>query len=462
MPMSTRPARIDVIDDDRVTCEVLCEVLAQEGFDAGFALSGESALDRFRTSRPDVIISDVRMKGGLDGLAILARVRAEHPSVPVILITAFGSVETAIRAVRDGAFDYISKPFDFAALIATVRRALANQAAVTVPDGLSDEPETDLARPMLGRSAAMLEVYKMVARVADANTALVITGQSGTGKELVAQAIHRHGARHAQPFVAVNCGALTETLLESELFGHVKGSFTGAVANRRGLFEQAGEGTVFLDEVAETSPALQVKLLRVLQERELVPVGGSTPVLVRARVIAATNTDLEQLARAGAFRRDLLYRLNVINIHLPPLRDRREDIPLLAAHFIRKYTPPGAASPSISERAMQVLVDCPWTGNVRELENTIERAMTLSRGGVITEEDFPAHVRHAELPQLSVAAPFDPLRFFSGLPTIDEMERRYLIHVLKAAGDNRKEAARILGINRRTLYRMAARFHLDL
>src|SRR5437867_5067748 len=310
-PLS-RP-RITIVDDDLVTCELLCEVFTQEGFVTGFAQSEESALAVINVTHPDVIVSDIRMKSNADGCSLLAPVRRAHPSTPLVLITAFGSVETAIRAVQEGAFEYISKPFDIASLVSTVRRALAIQAPEppAQAEQTEDLPE-DLTRHIVGRSRAILEVYKMVARVADSSASLVITGESGTGKELVARAIHQYGARHSQPFVAVNCGALTETLLESELFGHVRGSFTGAIANRRGVFEQAGAGTVFLDEIGETSPGLQVKLLRVLQERELVPVGGSETVKINARVIAASNSDLEKRCAEGGFRRDLLYRLNVI------------------------------------------------------------------------------------------------------------------------------------------------------
>ena len=458
--MACERPRITVVDDDLVTCELLCEVFSQEGFAVAFAQSGQAALDAVASIRPDVIVSDIRMKGGLDGLALLQRLRRDHPEIPVVLITAFGSIETAIRAVKDGAFDYISKPFDLAALVGTVRRALAIPPSAAPP--MSDDEPVDVARQIIGRSPAMLEVYKMVARVADANAAILITGDSGTGKELVARAIHRNGVRHLQPFVAVNCGALTETLLESELFGHVRGAFTGAIANRRGLFEQAGEGTVFLDEISETSAALQVKLLRVLQERQVTPVGGERAIGVRARVIAASNTDLERLTRAGGFRRDLWYRLNVINIHLPPLHERSEDIPLLAAHFLHKYSQVGSPVPTLSDGAVAVLGAYLWPGNVRELENTILRAVTLSRGAVITEEDLPRHVRHEQAagsPPLEAA---DPAVLFAGLPTISEVERRYLTHVLQAAGVNRKRASEFLGINRRTLYRMAVRFGLEL
>jgi transcriptional regulator with PAS, ATPase and Fis domain len=263
--------------------------------------------------------------------------------------------------------------------------------------------------------------------------------------------------------VAVNCGALTETLLESELFGHVKGSFTGAIGNKRGIFAQAGEGTVLLDEVSETSPALQVKLLRVLQEREVVPVGGSEVIQVRARVIAASNSDLDKLSAAGAFRRDLLYRLNVIQLHLPPLRNRRDYIPLLVAHFVLKHSLKGQPPSTIDEEAMSQICAYSWPGNVRELENVIERAITLSQGGRITSDDLPPRIRleHAGngTPPLS-ADDLDDL--FSGLPSLDELERRYILHVLDATGNNRKRAAEILGINRKTLYRMAARFEIDL
>ena len=327
--MSREASRVMIVDDDPITCELLGEVFAREGFAFRAAQSTEAALTALHSEETDVLLSDIRMKTKVDGLLLLNQVRRDFPALPVILMTAFGSLDTAVRAVREGAFDYISKPFDIETVVATVHRALAAQ----LPKGDNSSPqaaeEEALASGLVGRNAAMLEIYKMIARVSDASAAVLITGESGTGKELVAHAIHAHGPRQKAPFVAINCGALTETLLESELFGHVKGSFTGAVVNKRGIFEQASEGTVFLDEISETSPALQVKLLRVLQEKEVLPVGGSSVVKVRARVIAASNTDLETASTEGRFRRDLLYRLNVINLHLPPLRARRDDIPLL-------------------------------------------------------------------------------------------------------------------------------------
>jgi DNA-binding NtrC family response regulator len=464
--MSRETPSILIVDDDTVTCELLCEVFTREGFAARFTHSGESALAAVRNDHLDILVSDIRMKTRLDGLALLDRVRRERPLLPVILMTAFGSLETAIKAVKEGAFDYISKPFDIETIVATVQRALALRSPGR-RDGADERGgEEEIASGLVGRNPAMLEIYKMIARVSDSRAAVLITGESGTGKELVARAVHAHGLRCGSPFVAINCGALTETLLESELFGHVKGAFTGAIANKRGIFEQAGEGTVFLDEISETSAALQVKLLRALQEREVVPVGGAAPVKVQARMIAASNSDLEKLCDEGQFRRDLFYRLNVINIHLPPLRERRDDIPLLVRRLLRKHTPQEQTPLVVDERALHSLTSYSWPGNVRELENVIERAITLNGSGRITPEDLPPKVcgYGAE----SVAAKAGPpaiddlAALFAGLPTIDEIERRYMQYVLEATGDNRKRAAEILGINRRTLYRMAERFQIEL
>src|SRR5689334_12044404 len=456
--MSPKIPQILTVDDDAVTCELLCEVFTREGFDATFAKSGEDALVEVARHRPDLLLSDIRMKTRLDGLSLLEIIRREYPTTPVVLMTAFGSMETAVRAVKEGAFDYISKPFNIDELVAIVRRALANKNGKELASTLE---EADWNSGLVGRTPTMLEVYKLAARVSDSRAAVLVTGESGTGKELVARAIHNHGSRSAAPFVAVNCGALTETLLESELFGHVKGSFTGAIANKRGIFEQAGDGTVFLDEISETSPSLQVKLLRVLQEREVVPVGGAEPIKVGARVIAASNSDLEKLSASGAFRGDLLYRLNVIQLHLPPLRQRRDDIPLLVAHFLRKHAPGPSIALGPDEKTMQSLTAYSWPGNVRELENVIERAITLNQGGVITSEDLPARIRLQPSPETPPLSADDLEDLFSGLPNLDEIERRYILHVLDATGNNRKRTAEILGINRKTLYRMAARFQIE-
>ncbi len=457
--MSPKAPRLLIVDDDPVTCELLCEVFTGEGFVTRFTQSGEAALDSLASEPVEVLVSDIRMKTRFDGLALLEQVRLDYPHLPVVLMTAFGSVETAVRAVRQGAFDYISKPFEIDALVVTVRRALASRSIVQ-PQPVTDDDEQPPPR-LIGHTPAMLEVYKMIARVADSPAAILITGESGTGKELVARAIHVHGEKSAAPFVAINCGALTETLLETELFGHVKGSFTGAIANKQGIFEQAGEGTVFLDEVSEMSMGLQVKLLRVLQEREIVPVGGSSPVRVQARVIAASNRDPDALMSSDSFRQDLLYRLNVINIHLPPLRERRDDIPLLITHFLRKHSTGCPPYPQLDQQASAYLNSYPWPGNVRELENAIEHAVTLNQTGPITTVDLPAKICSKE-PVAGPGLAVDNLApLFAGLPSVAEMERRYLLHVLEATGGNRKRSAEILGINRKTLYRMAARFGID-
>jgi len=454
--MPRKVPHILTVDDDIVTCDLLCEVFTREGFEAVCEHSGEAALATIAERQPDLLLSDIRMKTRLDGLSLLEIVRRDYPTIPVVLMTAFGSIETAVRALKEGAFEYISKPFNIDELVAIVKRALANGSNKKAAATLEDDVRTS---GLIGRSPAMLEVYKMIARVADSRAAVLVTGESGTGKELVARALHNHSSRCTAPFVAVNCGALTETLLESELFGHVKGSFTGAIANKRGIFEQAEEGTVFLDEISETSGALQVKLLRVLQEKEVVPVGGTTPITVRARVIAASNNDLDTLSTSGTFRRDLLYRLNVLQLHLPPLRRRTDDIPLLVAHFLRKLAPPDQPPITIDEAAIKTLTEYPWPGNVRELENVIERAVTLSQGDRITVADLPfGNDSSTKTPPLSAD---DLAQIFAGLPSLDEIERRYILHVLEATGSNRKRTAEILGINRKTLYRMAARYEID-
>jgi DNA-binding NtrC family response regulator len=458
----TRAKTILIVDDDSVTCDLLCEVFEREGFEANSAQSGEAALSMLKTLEVDVLVSDIRMKTKLDGLSLLDHVRRDHSTIPVVLMTAFGSIETAIRAVKHGAFEYLSKPFDIDKMVATVERAVASRSA---PSPGSSDHETDVFETgsvLVGRSPAMLEIYKIIARVSDSSASVLITGESGTGKELISRAIHTHGNRQHAPFVAVNCGALTETLLESELFGHVKGAFTGAISNKRGLFEQAGDGTLFLDEISETSSGLQIKLLRVLQEREVVPVGGDIATRVGARVIAASNNDIELLSTTGAFRLDLFYRLNVIHIHVPALRDRTDDIPLLAKHLVRKHTAPGQVEATITDEVFRKLVEYSWPGNVRELENVIERAITLTQTARLTVTDLPARVSQNQTPFPVIVQKDELAKLFDGLPSVDELERRYLLHVLEATGGNRKRAAEIMGINRRTLYRMAERLQQEI
>jgi DNA-binding NtrC family response regulator len=352
--------------------------------------------------------------------------------------------------VREGAFDFVSKPFNITELKSLVDRAL--QKATKPPQAAVVRDAMPPA--LLGRTPAMTAVYKQIAHAAAADAPVLIIGESGTGKELVARAVHQHGNRSLRPFVPINCGALTETLLESELFGHVKGSFTGAVSDNKGVFQTAHTGTVFLDEVGEMTPALQVKLLRVLQEGEVRPVGSSRPNKVDVRIVAATNVDVEKAVAEGKFRQDLYYRLGVVVINLPPLRERREDIPLLVERFVRAASSKAGKHVELSDSALEALATYHWPGNVRELENMIERLVVFSRTTNIQVSDLP--------PTVTPRAPALEKRLFDDLPTLEEIERRYLVHVLEQVGGNRTRAAEVMGIDRRTLYRMAERFGIPL
>src|SRR5437667_1124806 len=444
-----------VVDDDLETRELLREVLSEEGYKVTTSGSGEEALEIGKQELFDVIISDMKLGPELSGLDVLRTYKAIQPESEVILITAFGSMETAIEAVKAGAFDYLSKPFKIDEVLLQVERALASRDLVRENRSLRRRLDTEeQLSSLVGRSPAMLEVYKKIAMVSDSRSNVLIYGESGTGKELVARAIHQNGPRAARRFLAVNCGAFTESLLESELFGHARGSFTGAVADKRGLFEEADGGTVFLDEVSEMSPALQVKLLRTIEEQEVRRVGSNENIKIDVRIVAAGNRNLGELVGKGAFREDLYYRLRVIEIVLPPLRERTEDIPLLVEHALRKFGKERGGSYSLKPRALSALIGYPWPGNVRELENMLEAAVALNRTGVITLEDLPDIIRA----QACAGERFENL--YADLPSLDELEKRYLAHVLKMTGDNKARSAEILGINRKTLYRMAARFKL--
>ena len=453
--------RILVIDDDPETCDFLREIFEEQGWRVVAALNADDALAAVKAEVYDLIVSDINLNDKLNGVELLKNFRKLSPTSQVILISGFGTLETAIEAVREGAFDFISKPFNVQEIISTARRALdiATEQERVETDALKELSSRYASSGLVGHSRQMIELYMEIARVAAYRSTVLIIGESGTGKELVARAIHTNSPRATRPFIAVNCGALTETLLEAELFGHTRGSFTGAVADKKGLFEEAEGGTIFLDEIGETSPALQVKLLRVLQEGEMRRVGSTKAQRVDVRVIAATNRNLEDEVKAGRFREDLYYRLSVITLKVPPLRERREDITLLAHHFLRRASEETNKRITLSERALSVLKDYEWSGNVRELENTIEHAVLHTRGQVITEEDLPLRLRAAK-PTANAAVSESQL--FVGLPSLDELERRYLMYVLEAAGGNRTRAAEILKIDRRTLYRMAERFGLKL
>ena len=457
--MAKAGKQILVIDDDLDTCNFLREVFEEEGWRVGLAQDVDAALAAVRAASYDLIVSDINLNDRMNGLALLKEIRALSPSSQVILISGFGTLETAIESVREGAFDFISKPFNVQEIIATARRALAVESEQERKDA---DPGGALstsyaASGLVGHSRQMIELYKEIARVAAHRSTVLLIGESGTGKELIARAIHANSPRAAAPFVPVNCGALTETLLEAELFGHTKGSFTGAVADKKGLFEEAEGGTIFLDEIGETSPALQVKLLRVLQEGEVRRVGASRSLKTDVRVIAATNRDLEAEVAAGRFREDLYYRLSVITLKAPPLRERREDIPLLSLHFLRRTCEETGKRVKLSEEALATLRTYDWSGNVRELENCIEHAVLHSRGPTIAPDDLPARVRAIKPVERSLDE-----RLFDGLPPLEEVERRYLLHVLEAVGGNRTRAAEVMQIDRRTLYRMADRYGIRL
>ncbi len=449
------PVRVLVVDDDEITCNLLEEVLSKEGYAVHKALDGRQAIERGEKQTYDVVLSDVKMID-VDGMEVLRAYRQRSPETVIIMMTAFGSIETAIRAIKEGAYDYVSKPFKLDEIKLTLQRALEQRRLVEENTHYRQELITKYKlENIVGRSPRMLQVYKTIARVAESRSTVLVTGESGTGKELIARAIHFNSPRAARPFVAVDCSSLAETLLESELFGHVRGAFTGAVTTKKGLFEEADRGTCFLDEVGNISPAMQAKLLRVLQEHEIKRVGGTETIKIDVRIVAATNQNLEILVAEKKFREDLFYRLNVVSIHLPSLRERPEDVSLLADHFLRKYASQNKKPVlRISPEAMDLLVRYQWPGNVRELENVMERAATLSGTNLILPEDLPRRL-HVEPARMSL----------SSLPSrmpLSELEKLYIQKVLEETGGNKKKAAEILGIDRRTLYRMATRLGLTI
>ena len=448
--MTNLPSRILVLDDDPGTCRFMQELLTKPGREIETSLDPEQALSRVRLKPFDLVISDLKLNARLDGIDVLRSVRELTPGTPVIIVTGFGELEKAVEAVREGAFDFVSKPFNITELKGLVERALQKAPEAAPPTAVRDT----MPPALLGRTPVMTGVYKQIAHAASADAPVLIIGESGTGKELVARAIHQHSNRSSRPFVPINCGALTETLLESELFGHTKGSFTGAVSDTKGVFQTAHTGTVFLDEVGEMSPGLQVKLLRVLQEGEVRPVGSSRAIRTDVRILAATNVDVERAVAEGKFRQDLFFRLGVVIITLPPLRDRREDIPLLIERFMKVASAKAGKQVELTPAAVESLSSYPWPGNVRELENMVERLVVFSRGSRIDVGDLP--------PTVTPRAPALERRMFDDLPTLEEIERRYLLHVLEQVGNNRTRAAEVMGIDRRTLYRMAERFGIPL
>ena len=450
-------ANLLIVDDELGMRQFLTHLFQREGHTVRVAENGRQAMTLLHESPADVLLSDVRMPD-MGGIDLLRAAREFRPEVEVIMMTAFANVETAREAFLLGAYDFVQKPFDNDLLKETVARALAKISLVKEKEALVEENKALIQGQrsrgklgnIIGRSQRMMALYQMIETVAQVQSTVLVTGESGTGKELVARAIHDLGPRAERPFVSVNCGAFTETLLESELFGYVKGSFTGANSNRKGLFEAANSGTIFLDEIGEMSPAMQVKLLRVLQERKVRPVGATEELLVDTRVIAATNRDLGSMVANATFREDLYYRISVIPIELPPLRERAEDISELANHFLSKFCAPTGRMLSVSESAMQLLERYSWPGNVRELEHTIERAVALENTSSIQPERLPEKISNYNPYRVAEAMEF-PDEGINLTAHLDQLEKTYVVEALRRTSGNQTNAAEILRLSVRSL-----------
>jgi DNA-binding NtrC family response regulator len=446
--METTANQVLIVDDEPEMCSLLSDILKDEGCAVDVAYSGEQSLAKMEEQDFAVVISDLNMKG-MPGLTLLKEIKRLHPETNVIIMTAFGSIESAIEAMKQGAYDYVMKPVKSEEIALTTQKAVREASLRRELLWLRRAVEKEYSfNQILGKSKPMQAVFELIRRITPSPSSVLITGESGTGKELVARAIHYNSPRAQGPFIPVNCAAIPENLLESEMFGHMKGSFTDAKADRRGLFEEAQGGTLFLDEISELPLSLQAKLLRVLQEREIRRVGGSRSIPVDVRVIAATNLDLAGEVKAKRFREDLYYRLNVIEVHMPALRERTEDIPLLALHFVKKYAEPMKKPVTeLTEGALALLMDYSWPGNVRELENVIERGVTLTRGEKIGSEDLPQAVRGDSGDRHMIEEGAEKTR------TLAEVERAYILRVMEKTAGNKYQAAQILGIDRKTLYR---------
>ena len=445
--MREKGSKVLVVDDDLGMCGMLSDVLKEEGFSVHTTGESFEASKILKKEEFDVIVTDLRMKG-LKGLDLLEVAHKVAPMTPVIIITAFGTIESAIKAMKMGAYDYITKPFQMDELVLTVRKALENRLLKKEVIRLRKEVESRYDfHQLIGKSPSMQKIYDLIERISDSSSNVLITGESGTGKELVAKAIHYNGVRKEGPFVAINCAAIPETLLESELFGYKKGAFTDAKSDKKGLIFEANEGTLFLDEITEMPLTLQAKLLRVIEDREVRPLGDTNSYPFDVRIISSSNRNIKSTIQEGRFREDLYYRLNVIDIQLPPLRERKEDIPLLVQHFINKFSQDLKKNISgVSEGALKIFLNYSWPGNVRELENVIQRAMTLSQHEVILPEDLPATV--IQTPDKKLVEKALEENF-----TLDQLEKEYIKKVLIEAGGNKSKAAEILGLDRKTLYR---------
>ncbi len=449
--------KILIVDDEQMMCEMLEDDLKRKGFHPTCYISAEKALDALKTESFDVLLTDLNLPN-MNGIELCERVVDNRPDIPVIVITAFGSMETAIAAIRAGAYDFVTKPIDAEFLVLALDRAVKHhglqEKVKLLDEALKKSHQFD---ELIGQSPPMRKLIDRLERVADTESSILITGETGTGKELVAQALHRRSRRHKGPFVAVNCAALPNALLESELFGHKSGAFTDAKTERKGLFFQANGGTLFFDEIGDFPLALQPKLLRSLEERCVRPIGGTSEINFDVRIIAATNRDIDTAIEESRFREDLYYRINVIQIDLPPLRDRGTDILLLAQHFIEQFAIRSDKQiTGISNTASEKLLNYTWPGNVRELRNTIERAFALTAYEKISVDDLPEKIRD-----------YNASHFFVGsdkpseLVSVQEVERRYILHVLKTVGGNKTLAAKVLGLDRKTLYRKLQQYKAD-
>ena len=441
-------ATILLVDDDRAMTSILARVLEAEGYNVQTANSGSEALALIRQAAPELVISDLRMSG-MNGHQLQYEIKRLCPDLPVVIITAFGSIETAVESMKRGAFDFITKPFTNNELIIVVSRALEDRQLRQELRRLRGElARTYGLENIIAASPKMLELLEIVPRIADSPASVLLTGESGTGKDLVARALHFCSRRAAAPFVPINCAAIPDNLLESELFGHLQGSFTDARMNKTGLFQAANGGTLFLDEIGDMPVALQAKLLTVIESKRLRPLGATAEIAVDFRVVAATNSDLEAATATGRFRADLYYRLSAIVLHLPPLRERREDIPLLVKHFLaRAAAEANRPMPEIAPDASERLLHYPWPGNIRELQNALQRAFILCRANRIERTDLPAKIAGTE------ASDRITDEALSRRLTLDQLEREYIRNVLVSVSGNKTEAAAILGIDRKTLYR---------
>ena len=444
--MGAAPDRILVVDDEINMLAIFTRVLQREGYEVLTTFSGEEALNRLEAEWFDLVISDLKMPG-LDGLGLLKKIKAMNPSIPFILLTAYGTIDSAIAVMKEGAFDYLTKPVNNEEIKLAVKKALDHHRLIRELERLRDQVEVERDfKNIIGRSRPMRSLFRLIKRVAGSHATLLIHGESGTGKELIARAVHYHSPRRDGPFVAVDCGAMPETLLESELFGHIRGSFTGAIGNKKGLFEEAHGGTLLLDEIGDTTPAFQSKLLRVLREGEIRPVGSRKNIRIDVRVIAATHKDLKEAVEKKTFREDLYDCLAVVPVLLPPLRQRKEDIPLLVDHFIVKYCMRNEQKPKyVLPHVLRILMDYPWRGNVRELENVIERAVLMSPG---SEIEMEALFLDTSVQKEDV---INPLKEMSRSAT-EALERGKIAEAMKNTQGNRTKAAILLGISRQTLY----------